>query len=74
MKNKTLKPKINTDTLENGNVYMFHNQAFNINLFVNANGADQAMEKFDLCCFNHRENWKILLELGCQPAESRRKK
>jgi len=48
MKNKTLKPKINTDTLNNGNVYMFHNKAFNINLFVDANGADQAMEKFDL--------------------------
>ena len=53
---------------------MFHNKAFNINLFVNANGAEQAMEKFDLCCFNHRENWKILMELGCQPAESRGKK
>ena len=74
MKNKTLKRKINTDTLNSGNVYMFHNTVFNINLFINAHDADQAMEKFDLCCFNHRENWKILMELGCQPAESRRKK
>ena len=74
MKNKTLKPKINTDTLENGNVYMFYNKAFNINLFIDANGADQAMEKFDLCCFNHRNNWKIFMELGCQPAESKGKK
>ena len=74
MKNKTLKPKINTDTLENGNVYMFHNQAFNINLFINANSGDQAMEKFDLCCFNHRNNWKIFMELGCQPSESKGKK
>ena len=74
MKNKTLKPKINTDTLNNGNVYMFANIKYDLQLYVNANGADQAMEKFDLCCFNHREDWKIFMELGCQPAESRGKK
>ena len=74
MKNKTLKPKINTDTLNNGNVYMFANIKYDLQLYVNANGADQAMEKFDLCCFNHREDWKIFMELGCQPSESRGKK
>ena len=63
-----LQPKINTDTLDNGNVYMFYNSLFNINLFVNANGMDQAMEKFDLCCFNHRENWRIFLECANQPS------
>ena len=47
---------------------------FNINLFIDANGADQAMEKFDLCCFNHRNNWKIFMEIGYQPAESKGKK
>ena len=74
MKNKTLKPKINTDTLKNGNVYMFANIKYDLQLYVNANGADQAMEKFDLCCFNHRNNWKIFMELGCQPSESKGKK
>jgi len=74
MKNKTLKPKINTDTLENGSVYMFANIKYDLQLYVNANGADQAMEKFDLCCFNHRNNWKIFMEIGCQPAESKGKK
>ena len=65
------EPKIDTDTLEAGNVYMFHNTMFNINLFVNANGVEQAMEKFDMCCFGHRENWKIFLELSHQPAKDK---
>jgi len=63
-----LQPKINTDTLDYGNVYMFHNQIFNINLFINANGFDQAMEKFDLCGFEDRSNWKIFLECANQPS------
>ena len=71
MKNKTLKTKINTDTLDNGNVYMFHNKAFNINLFVNANGAEQAMEKFDLCNFKNRDQWKVFLQCGQQPVGSK---
>ncbi len=63
----TLEPKIDTDTLENGNVYMFHNTKVNVNLFVNANGFDQAMDKFDLCCFGIRSDWKIFMECGQQP-------
>jgi hypothetical protein len=67
----TFKPEIDTDTLENGNVYMFHNTKFNINLFVNANGFDQAMDKFDLCCFGIRSDWKIFMECGKQPMENK---
>ena len=63
----TLEPKIDTDTLENGNVYMFHNTKVNVNLFVNANGYDDAMNKFDLCMFGYRSDWKIFMECGQQP-------
>ena len=66
------EPKVDTDTLENGNVYLFHNTSFNINLYVNANGADQAMQKFDMCCFGHRNDWKIFLELTQQPAKGKK--
>ena len=50
------------------NVYVFHNTELNINLFVNACGADEAMEIFDACGFLERSQWKIFLELGNQPA------
>ena len=49
-------------------VYIFHNTEFNINLFVNACGADEAMEIFDACGFLERSQWKIFLELANQPA------
>ena len=61
------EPKIDTDTLETGNVYMFHNTKVNVNLFVNANGFDDAMNKFDLCMFGYRSDWKIFMECGQQP-------
>ena len=66
------EPKIDTDTLENGNVYLFHNTKFNIHLYVNANGADQARQKFDMCCFGHRDDWKIFLELTHQPTQGKK--
>jgi len=67
----TLEPKIDTDTLENGSVYMFHNTQVNINLFVNANGFDDACDKFDLCMFEYRTDWEIFLKCGTQPIGER---
>ena len=69
---KIIEPKINTDTLDIGNVYMFYNTLFNINIFINANGFDQAMEKFDLCNFKHRDQWKVFLQCGKQPVGSKK--
>jgi len=52
-------------------VYVFHNTLFNFNLFINAEDADEAMEKFDMCGMMHREQWKIFIELKEQPTESK---
>ena len=49
-------------------VYMFHNTKANLHLFINADGYEDAMLKFDLCHFKDRTNWKIFLECGHQPA------
>ena len=49
-------------------VYMFHNIKHDLHLFVNAYQLDGAMEKFDLCNFSTRKDWKIFLETGQQPA------
>ena len=48
-------------------VYVFHNQLFNFDMFINATSADEAMEKFDQCCMGNRNQWKILVEIGHQP-------
>ena len=48
-------------------VYVFHNQIFNIDLFINALTAEDAMEQFDRCQFENRNQWKILVEIGHQP-------
>ena len=37
-------------------------------LFIDALTFDSAMEKFDLCAFQHRQDWKVFLECGHQPA------
>ena len=50
-------------------VYVFHNTLLNFNLFLNAEHADEAMDKFDACCFGNRKHWKIFIELSQQPAE-----
>ena len=55
--------------VEDQRVYVFHNTLFNFNLFVNAENADDAMEKFDQCCMAHREHWKVFIELKEQPSE-----
>ena len=43
---------------------------FNFNMYINASTADEAMEKFDLCCFAHRDHWKVMVELSEQPSEA----
>ena len=48
-------------------VYVFHNTELNINLFVKAYGADEAMEIFDACGFFDRSQWRVFLQLGHQP-------
>ena len=65
-KRKQYEPKYR-DALENS-VYVFHNQIFNIDLFINALNAEDAMEQFDRCQFENRNQWKILVELVQQPA------
>ena len=78
MKTKKLK-KIDKHTLANmykdvdreynGTVYMFHNTALNIMLFVNAKDGEEAASIFDSCGFARRSDWKIFLELGQQPTD-----
>ena len=50
------------------NVYMFHNIKHNIFLFTNCENYADAMETFDLTGFENREEWKIFLQCGDQPA------
>ena len=83
-KNKTMKrkkkPKLElghnepnfTDTARDedaGNVYIYYNLKTKIMLFVDAENLDEACEKFDLCNFPNRAEWKIFLEVGSQPAD-----
>ena len=49
-------------------VYMFHNIKHNLYFFTNAHYLEGAMEQFDLCNFKDREDWKIFVECGHQPA------
>ena len=45
---KTNKKIINiAPKAEHDSVYIFHNILFNFDVFINARGADDAMEKFD---------------------------
>ena len=55
---------------EHNSVYIFYNKKYNINLFLDACGADEAYQKFDECKFVEREEWIIMLELANQPLES----
>lgn len=55
--------------VEDQRVYVFHNTLFNFNLFINAENANDAMEKFDQCCMAHREHWKVFVELKEQPSK-----
>jgi len=67
---KTNKKIINiAPKAEHDSVYVFHNILFNFDVFINARGADDAMEKFDQCEFGKRVNWKIMVELTQQPSD-----
>ena len=49
-------------------VYIFHNIKHDIFMYVNCEGAEDAMQQFDICDFKNRQEWKIYLEMGDQPA------
>ena len=55
------------DKVDNA-VYVFHNQVFNFDMFINALNADDAMTRFDQCGMANRDHWKITVEIGQQPA------
>jgi hypothetical protein len=67
-KTMTKKRKLSTSNPLTNNVFIFHNARFGIDLFVNAIGAKDAMQKFDDCQFETRDNWKIMMELPNQPS------
>jgi len=81
MKAKTTKRKKETMTKkkkaakdayyeeESNRVYVFNNVMFNFNMYINAENANEAMEKFDQCGFAHRDHWKVMVELTKQPSE-----
>ena len=54
---------------EENRVYVFNNVMFNFSMYINASTGDEAMERFDQCGFEHREQWKIMVELSHQPSE-----
>tara|TARA_R100000808_G_scaffold7491_1_gene21999 strand:+ start:58 stop:288 length:231 start_codon:yes stop_codon:yes gene_type:complete len=53
---------------EKNSVYMFYNTRYDVHLYTNADGFNQAMIQFDKCDFRNREDWRIYLETACQPA------
>ena len=68
MKKKTIsKGKVEVEVKES-NVYVFFNIVTRVMLFVDAFTYDDAMNKFDLCAFEFRKDWKVFLELDSQPA------
>ena len=50
------------------NTYMFHNQKYGIYLYTKCTNYEDAMDTFDLAGFENREEWKIFIECGDQPA------
>ena len=63
-----MKKKKQIEVDEN-RVYVFHNVLFNYNMFINAEHADEAYDRFDQCGMAHREQWKIMVELTQQPLD-----
>ena len=55
-------------------VYLFHNIVTDVTLYVNATNAEHACQIFDSCGFQPRSSWKILLELGVQPSDGKKRK
>jgi hypothetical protein len=54
---------------ESNRVYVFNNVMFNFNMYINADNANEATEKFDQCGFAHRDHWKVMVELKEQPSD-----
>ena len=66
---KTNKKIINiAPKAEHDSVYVFHNILFNFDVFINAENANEAYDRFDQCGMAHREQWKIMVELSEQPS------
>jgi len=65
MKKKTISKKVK---VEESSVYVFYNTITKVMLFVDAFHWEGAMEKFDLCAFQHRKDWKVFLECGHHPS------
>ena len=57
--------------VEDTSVYIFYNTITKIMLFVDAHLHNDAVSKFDLCGFKHRDHWKIFLETEWQPAKGK---
>ena len=53
-------------------VYMYYNDKWNIKLFINADGFDEAMKMFDICDFDNRDEWSIYLRCASQPTKGKR--
>ncbi len=68
-KNKTI---YHQDHDGENSVYMYYNDKWNIKLFVNADGFEDAMKMFDICDFKDRDEWSIYLRCGQQPTRSKR--
>ena len=57
------------DDDEKNSVYMCHNEKYDMQFFIHADGWSQAMMKFDLADFPNRDDWKIYVQCGDQPTE-----
>nr|BAR32266.1 hypothetical protein [uncultured Mediterranean phage uvMED] len=67
------KVKYHGDDKDRNSVYMFHNERYDVHLFANADGWDQAMNTFDICNFPHRDDWKVYVACGQQPTNTNKK-
>ena len=54
---------------DEASVYIYYNLKTKVMLFVDGENLDDACNKFDLCGFPNRNEWKIFLEVAHQPAE-----
>ena len=52
---------------DQNSVYMYLNKKYGLELFINADGFDDAMKMFDICNFKNRDEWEIYLRCGSQP-------
>ena len=54
--------------METTSCYQFYNTVTKVMLFVDAFTFEEAMNKFDLSIHKHREDWRIFVECGLEPA------